>query len=87
MESLNNLEPYDDLEGWSDDVDLFMDAMSPSPHMADILWEETKLKKQGESSKTPEKPSESIFDKPWLKEPEGQTPAQSWLHWINENAL
>ena len=64
MESLNNLESYDDLVGWSDDVDLFMDAMSPSPHMADILWEETKLKKQEENSKTPEKPSESIFDKP-----------------------
>ena len=55
--------------------------------MADILWEEAKFKKQGETSKTPEKPSESIFDKPWLKEPEGLTPAQSWLHWMNENAL
>jgi len=28
MESLDNLEPHDDLEDWSDDVDLFMDAMS-----------------------------------------------------------
>ena len=28
MESLDNLEPYDDLEDWSDNVDLFMDAMS-----------------------------------------------------------
>ena len=55
--------------------------------MANILWEEAKFKKQGETSKTPEKPSESIFDKPWLKEPEGLTPAQSWLHWMNENAL
>ena len=87
MESLDNLEPYDDLEGWSDDIDLFLDAMSHSPHMADILWEETKLKKQGETSKTTEKSSESIFDKPRLKEPEGLTPTQSWLHWMNENAL
>jgi hypothetical protein len=53
MESLDNLEPYDDLEDWSDDVDLFMDAMSHSPHMADILWEEVKLKKQKGTSKTP----------------------------------
>ena len=87
MESLDNLEPYDDLKDWSDDVDLFMDAMSHSPHMADIFWEETKLKKHGEASKTPEKPSESIFDKPWAKEPVGLTPTQSWLHWMNENAL
>ena len=28
MESLDNLEPCDDLENWSDDVDLFMDAMA-----------------------------------------------------------
>ena len=40
MESLNNLEPYDDLEDWSENVDLFMDAMSHSPHMANILWME-----------------------------------------------
>ena len=37
MESLDNLEPYDDLEDWSDDVDLFMDAMSHTPHMENIL--------------------------------------------------
>jgi len=24
---------------------------------------------------------------PWIKEPEGLTPIQSWLHWMNENAL
>jgi hypothetical protein len=77
MESLDNLEPYDDLKSWSDDVDLFMDAMSHSPHMADILLEETKPKKQGETSKIPERPSESTFDKPWLKKSEGLTPAQS----------
>ena len=27
------------------------------------------------------------LDKPWVKEPEGLTPTQSWLHWMNENAL
>ena len=27
MESLDNLEPYDDLEDWSDKVNLYMDAM------------------------------------------------------------
>ena len=87
MESLNNLEPYDDLEDWSDNNKLFMDAMSHSPHMADILLEEAKLKKKGETSNTSKKPSESIFNKPWTKEPEGLTPTQSWLHWMNENAL
>ena len=80
MESLDNLEPYGDLEDWSDNVDLFIDAMSYSPHMADILWEEAKRKKQGKTSKTPENSGESIFDKPWTKEPEGLTPTQSWLH-------
>ena len=87
MESLDNLEPYDDLEDWSDNVHLFMDAISHSPHMADILWEKVKLKKQKGTSKAPEKPSESIFDKPWIKEPKGLTPTQSWLHWMNKNAL
>ena len=77
MESIDNLKPYDDLEDWSDNIDVFMDAMSHSPHIADILWEEAKLKKQGETSKTPEKPSESIFNKPWTKEPEGLIPTQS----------
>ena len=45
MESLDNLEPYDDFEDWSDDVDLFMDAMAHPPQMADALWEFVKLKK------------------------------------------
>ena len=27
MERLDNLEPYDDLEDWSDKVNLYMDAM------------------------------------------------------------
>jgi len=53
--------------------------------MADALWKLVKLKKR--KSKAPEQSSESIFDKPWIKEPEGLTPTQSWLHWMNENAL
>ena len=45
MESLDNFEPFDDLEDWSDNVELFMNAMaSPSKH-ADTLWELAKLKK------------------------------------------
>src|SRR4029078_13381837 len=24
---------------------------------------------------------------PWIKKPKGLTPIQSWLHWMNENAL
>ena len=31
MKSFDNLEPYDDLEDWSDNVDLFMDAMANPP--------------------------------------------------------
>ena len=37
MDSLDNLEPFDDLEDWSDNVDLFMDAMTHPPQMADAL--------------------------------------------------
>ena len=46
MESLDNLEPYDDLVYWSDDVDLFMEAMCYPSHIDDVLWQEAKLKKQ-----------------------------------------
>jgi len=45
MKSLDNLEPFDDLEDWSDNVDLFMDAIAHPPQMADALWELVKLKK------------------------------------------
>ena len=31
MNSLDNFEPFDDLEDWSDSVDLFMDAMAQPP--------------------------------------------------------
>ena len=75
MESLDNFEPFDDLKDWSDNIDLFMDAMAHPPQMADTLWELVKLKKG--KSKAPEQTSKSIFDKPWVKEPVGLTPTQS----------
>ena len=62
-----------------------MDAMVQPPQNTNALWELAKLKKG--KSKAPEQSSKSIFDKPWIKEPEGLTPTQSWLHWMNENAL
>jgi len=85
MNGLENFEPFDDLEDWSDNIGLFMDAMANSPVHADALWGLAKLRKG--KAKAPELPSESIFDKPWSKETEGLTPTHSWLHWINENAL
>jgi hypothetical protein len=85
MNNLDNFEPFDDLEDWSDSVDLFMDTMAQPSLNADTLWELAKCKKG--KSKASEEPSKSIFDKPWIKEPEGLTPTQSWLHWMNENAL
>ena len=85
MNGLNNFEPFDDLEDWLDNIDLFMEAMANSPQHANTLWELAKLKKR--KAIAPEPPSKSIFDKPWIKEPEGLTPTQSWLHWMNENAL
>jgi len=72
MNSLDNFKSFDDLEDWSDNIDLFMDAMANPPQHADALWELAKLKKG--KAKTPEQSSKSIFDKPWIKEPEGLTP-------------
>jgi hypothetical protein len=85
MNSLDNFEPFDDLEDWSDNIDLFMDAMAHPPQNADALWELAKLKKG--KSKAPKQSSKLIFGRPWIKEPEGLTPTQSWLYWMNENAL
>ena len=62
MKSLDNLEPFDDLEDWLDNVDLFMDAMAHPPQMADALWELVKNKKG--KSKALEQSSKSNFDKP-----------------------
>ena len=52
MNNLDNFEPFDDLEDWSYNVDLFMDAMAHPPQNADALWELAKLKKG--KSKAPE---------------------------------
>jgi hypothetical protein len=78
MNSLDNIEPFNDLEDWSDNVDLFMDAMAHPPQNADALWELAKLKKG--KSKAPEQSRKSILYRPWIMEPEGLTPTQSWLH-------
>ena len=85
MNGLENFEPFDDLENRSDNTELFMNAMANPPEHADGVWELAKLKKG--KAKAPEQSSDSIYDKPWIKEPEGLTPTQSWLHWMNENAL
>ena len=45
MNSLDNLEPFDDLEDWSDNIDLFMDAMANPPEHVDALLELARLKK------------------------------------------
>ena len=45
MNSLENFEPFVDLEDWSDNVDLFMNAMANLPEHADALWELAQLKK------------------------------------------
>ena len=78
MNGLDNSKPFDDLEDWSDNIDLFTDAMANPPVHADMLWELAKLRMG--KAKAPEQSSESIFDKPWIKELEGLTPTQSWLH-------
>ena len=62
-----------------------MDVMAKPIEHANALWELAKLEKG--KAKAPEQSSDSIYDKPWIKEPDGLTPTQSWLHWMNENAL
>ena len=62
MNGLENFEPFDDLEEWSDNVELFMNAMAKPTKHADALWELAKLKK--EKAKVPEQSSDSIYDKP-----------------------
>ena len=70
MESLNNLEPYDGLEDWSDDVDLFMETICHPHHMADALWQEAKLKKQEETSEPQKHPASRSSTSP---RPKSQT--------------
>ena len=38
MNSLDNFEPFDDLEDWSDNADSFIDAMAHSPRMLTPSW-------------------------------------------------
>ena len=67
MNGLENFEPFDDLVDWSDNSELFMDAMTNPPEHADALWELAKLKKG--KTKAPEQSSDSTYHKPWIKEP------------------
>ena len=46
MNGLENFEPFDNLEEWSDNVELFMDAMAKPTEHADALLELAKLKKK-----------------------------------------
>ena len=62
MNGLENFEPFDDLEEWSDNVELFMNAMAKPTEHADALRELAKLKKG--KAKAPEQSSDSIYDKP-----------------------
>ena len=39
MNGLENFEPFDDLKDWSENIELFMDAMASPPKHADALWE------------------------------------------------
>ena len=45
MNGLKNFEPFDDLEDWSDNIMLFMDAMANPPKHADAFRELAELKK------------------------------------------
>ena len=56
----------------------------PTEH-ADALWELAMVKKG--KAKAPKQSSDSIYDKSCIKESEGLIPTQSWLHWMNKNAL
>ena len=72
MNGLKNFEPLDDLEDWSDNVKLFMDVMANPPKHADAFRELAELKRG--KAKAPEQSSDSIFDRPCIKEPEMLTP-------------
>ena len=61
MNGLENFEPFDDLEEWSDNVELFMDAMAKPTKYANALSELAKLKK--EKVKAPEQSNDLIYDK------------------------
>ena len=45
MNGLDNFEPFDDLEDWSDNVNFFMSATANPPEHTNTLWDLAKLKK------------------------------------------
>ena len=69
MNALDNFEPFDDLEDWSDNVDLFMDAMANPPEHADALWKLAKLKK--EKPKFQNIPASQFLTNPGSRSPKG----------------
>ena len=46
MNGLENFEPFDDLEDWSDNIELFMDTTANSSKHANTLWKLAKPKKE-----------------------------------------
>ena len=67
MNSLDNFEPFDDLEDWSDNIYLFMDAMAHPPQNVDALWKLAKHKK--ENPKLLNNPASRLSTNPGLKSP------------------
>ena len=65
MNGLENFEPFDDLEEWSDNVELFMDAMAKPTEHADALWEPAKLKKR--RAKPQNNPATQFMTNPGLR--------------------
>ena len=53
MDSIDNLEPFDDLEDWIDDIDFFIEAMSNPHNMVDTLWQQAKFKEKKGRITTP----------------------------------
>ena len=73
MDSIDNLEPFDDLEDWTDDIDLFIEAMSNPPNMVDTLWQQAKFKEKKEELQlhpdTHQKPDKYNPRLDWLGNP------------------
>jgi len=44
LEELDSPEGFDELEEWSDDIDMFIEGLS-NPHKLKELWEQSKVKK------------------------------------------
>ena len=44
LEELDCLEVPDNLDEWSDDIDMFMEGLS-NPHKLEELWQQSKAKK------------------------------------------